>query len=366
MKKVFFVPAKVKEKGLLEGMEKAIALSAPQIAEGEIVVIKTHFGEYGNTRYIRPVFVAKVADMVKERGGEPFVTDTTALYRGKRHSLFSALAAAASHGFTAETMGCPVLIADGIRSSGYEVTVKNPLRLSKVKVASAIFEADFLITLSHFTFHPLVIPAASIKNVGMGCVTKETKLAMHAGSKVKFDEKKCLFCKACVKICPSEALEASDKKIEYDEKACIGCGGCIGECKEGALSVPWQMQGPRDVQAGILDGFKATLSTFGENKALFINICLDITEHCDCFAIADIPAIPDIGILVSDDALACDKTGFDLAKSSPEYPGSDWEKKKKGEERSISVPLLEADSFFGLAKEAGIGDLDYELVEVNQ
>jgi len=366
MKKVFFVPAKVREKGLLDGLEKAIALSCPQIAKGEAVAIKTHFGEYGNTRYIRPTFVRKVADMVKDKGGQPYVTDTTALYRGKRHSLFSALSAAASHGFTAETMGCPVLIADGIRSSGYEVSVKNPLRLSKVKVASAIFEADFLITLSHFTFHPLVIPAASIKNVGMGCVTKESKLAMHAGSKVRFNEKKCLFCKACVMICPSGALKAPDKRIEYDEKACIGCGECISECKEEALSVPWEKKGPRDVQAGILDGFKATLSTFGKNKALFINICMDITEHCDCFGKADIPVIPDIGILISDDALACDKAGFDLAKTSTEYPGSDWEKKKKGEERSISVALSEADSFFALAEEANIGDLDYELVEVNQ
>ncbi|MEK9148512.1 MAG: DUF362 domain-containing protein [Candidatus Desantisbacteria bacterium] len=364
MKKVFFVPAKVREKGLLDGLEKAIAISFPHIEKGEVVAIKTHFGEYGNTRYIRPTFGRKVADMVKEMGGEPFVTDTTALYRGKRHSLFSALSAAASHGFTAETMGCPILIADGIRSTGYEVIVKDPLKLSKVKVASLIFEADFLITLSHFTFHPLVIPAASIKNVGMGCVNKESKLAMHAGSKVKFNEKKCLFCQACVKICPSGALKSSNKKIEYDENLCIGCGGCIGECKEEALSVPWEKKGPRDVQAGILDGFKATLSTFKEKKALFINVCLDITEHCDCFGKADIPVIPDIGILISDDALACDKAGFDLAKAFPEYPGSDWDKKKKGEERSISTALSEADSFFALAKEAGIGDLDYELREV--
>ncbi|MDI6752128.1 MAG: DUF362 domain-containing protein [bacterium] len=361
MKKVFFVPAKVKEKGLLEGLEKAITLSSPQIEKEEAVAIKTHFGEYGNTRYIRPTFSKKVVDMVKEKGGQPFLTDTTALYRGKRHSLFSALSAAASHGFTGETMGCPVLIADGIRSTGYEAIVKDPLRLSKIKVASLVFEADFLIVLSHFTFHPLVIPAASIKNVGMGCVTKESKLAMHAGSEVKFNERKCLFCKACVKICPSGALKAKDKKIEYDEDLCIGCGECIGECKEEALSVPWEKKGPRDVQAGILDGFKATLSTFGKNKALFINICLDITQHCDCFQKADIPVIPDIGLLISDDALACDKAGFDLAAASPEYPGSDWDKKKKGEERNISIALSEADSFFGLAKKAGIGDLDYEL-----
>jgi uncharacterized Fe-S center protein len=364
MKKVFFAGAKVREKGLLDGLEKAITLSSPKIREGEAVAIKTHFGEYGNTRYIRPTFARKVAEMIKQMGGEPFVTDTTALYRGKRHSLFSALSTAASHGFTCETMGCPVLIADGIRSSGYEVSLQNPLRLPKVKVASLIFEADFLIVLSHFTFHPLVIPAASIKNVGMGCVTKESKLAMHSGSKVKFNENKCLFCKACVLICPAGALKVKDKKIEYDEKACIGCGECISECKEEAISVPWEKKGPRDVQAGILDAFKATLSTFGKNKALFINICLDITEHCDCFQKADIPVIPDIGILVSDDALACDKASFDLAKGFPEYPGSDWDKKKKGEERSISVALSEADSFFELAKESGIGDLDYELTKI--
>jgi uncharacterized Fe-S center protein len=40
------------------------------------VAIKLHFGERGNTAYVRPVFLRRIVDRVKELGGRPFLTDT--------------------------------------------------------------------------------------------------------------------------------------------------------------------------------------------------------------------------------------------------------------------------------------------------
>ena len=42
---------------------------------GKFVAIKLHFGELGNFAYIRPNYVKAVADLVKELGGKPFLTD---------------------------------------------------------------------------------------------------------------------------------------------------------------------------------------------------------------------------------------------------------------------------------------------------
>jgi uncharacterized Fe-S center protein len=41
-----------------------------------------HFGELGNLSYLRPNYAKAVADLVKELGGKPFLTDCNTLYPG--------------------------------------------------------------------------------------------------------------------------------------------------------------------------------------------------------------------------------------------------------------------------------------------
>ena len=43
--------------------------------EGKFVAIKIHFGELGNLAYLRPNYAKVVADLCKEQGGMPFLTD---------------------------------------------------------------------------------------------------------------------------------------------------------------------------------------------------------------------------------------------------------------------------------------------------
>ena len=52
--------------------------------QGKFTAIKMHFGELGNLATIRPQYVKAVADMVKEWGGKPFLTDCNTLYPGSR------------------------------------------------------------------------------------------------------------------------------------------------------------------------------------------------------------------------------------------------------------------------------------------
>lgn len=46
--------------------------------------IKIHFGELGNLAFLRPNYAKVVADLVKEGGGKPFLTDCNTLYVGSR------------------------------------------------------------------------------------------------------------------------------------------------------------------------------------------------------------------------------------------------------------------------------------------
>ena len=41
----------------------------------KFAAIKIHFGEPGNLAYLRPNYAKAVADVVKELGGKPFLTD---------------------------------------------------------------------------------------------------------------------------------------------------------------------------------------------------------------------------------------------------------------------------------------------------
>ena len=59
--------------------------------EGQFVAIKIHFGELGNVSYLRPNYARAVVDVVKELGGQPFLTDCNTLYPGSRKNTLEHL-----------------------------------------------------------------------------------------------------------------------------------------------------------------------------------------------------------------------------------------------------------------------------------
>jgi uncharacterized Fe-S center protein len=62
---------------------EAVDLGA-RVRERAFVAVKLHFGELGNTAYVRPVFVRKIVENIKQAGGQPFLTDANTLYVGTR------------------------------------------------------------------------------------------------------------------------------------------------------------------------------------------------------------------------------------------------------------------------------------------
>ena len=83
--------------------------------EGKFVAIKMHFGELGNISFLRPNYARAVVDVVKELGGKPFLTDCNTMYPGSRKNALEHLECAWQNGFTPLTVGCPILIGDGLQ-----------------------------------------------------------------------------------------------------------------------------------------------------------------------------------------------------------------------------------------------------------
>ena len=54
---------------------------------------------------------------------------------------------------------------------------------------------------------------------------------------VKNNPNKCLYCGACVGVCPSQALVLKDTKIVVYVDKCISCGACVAICPVGAMSL---------------------------------------------------------------------------------------------------------------------------------
>ena len=81
--------------------------------ENKFVAIKIHFGELGNLSFLRPNYARVVADVVKELGGKPFLTDCNTLYVGSRKNALEHIDCAYQNGFTPYATGCQVIIADG-------------------------------------------------------------------------------------------------------------------------------------------------------------------------------------------------------------------------------------------------------------
>lgn len=91
MQEVFFTDARAKvvdpdlwyqpHLSLVSKLEKLIDKSniLDFISTGDIVALKTHFGERGTTKTLRSVFIRKIAEKIKEKGGRVFVTETTGL-----------------------------------------------------------------------------------------------------------------------------------------------------------------------------------------------------------------------------------------------------------------------------------------------
>ena len=94
--------------------------------DGKFVAIKMHFGELGNLAFLRPNYAKAVADLCKEQGGLPFLTDCNTLYPGSRKNALEHLDCANLNGFNTISTGCQILIGDGLRGTDeIEVPVVN-------------------------------------------------------------------------------------------------------------------------------------------------------------------------------------------------------------------------------------------------
>lgn len=235
--------------------------------DNKFTAIKMHFGELGNISFLRPNYAKAVADVVKELGGKPFLTDCNTLYPGSRKNALEHLYCAWENGFTPLTVGCPILIGDGLKGTDdVEVPVEGGEYIKKALIGRAVMDADVFISLSHFKGHEMTGFGGAIKNIGMGCGSRAGKKEQHRNGKPSVDPELCRGCRLCMRQCANDGLvfDEAAKKMSINMENCVGCGRCIGACNFDAIDFCGQCrdEGTELPDGGVYEGGSGRTAAF--------------------------------------------------------------------------------------------------------
>ena len=273
--------------------------------DGKFVAIKMHFGELGNLAFLRPNYAKAVADLCKEQGGMPFLTDCNTLYPGSRKNALEHLECANLNGFNSISTGCQILIGDGLRGTDeVEVPVVNGEYCKTALIGHAIMDADIFISLTHFKGHEATGFGGALKNMSIGVASAHGKAHIHgAGDPAK--------------------LWTADHDSFLESMA---------------------------------EADQSVMAHMGRENILYISVANRLSVDCDCDAHPHEPEMADIGIFASTDPVALDKACVDAVYASPD-PG----KAALIERMESRNGIHTADTAFAM----GLGNLDYEIVSLD-
>ena len=256
------------------------------------VAVKIHSGEVGNQNFIRPDFLAPITKLV---GGE--IVECNTAYKGKRYSTSDHMDTMKLHGW------CDIAKVNILDSDGdLEVEIKGGKQINKNFLGAKIKDYDSLLVLSHFKGHPMGGFGGALKNISIGLASSYGKAYIHGAGE-------------------PEKLWTADHDSFLDSMA------------DAAKSV-------NDMFAG---------------RVAYINIMKNMSVDCDCCAVAEDPAIADIGILSSLNPVALDKACLDLV-----YASND-----EGRDHLIErIESRNGKRIIDTAVEIGLDSDEYELIEI--
>lgn len=256
------------------------------------VGVKVHSGEVGNQNFIRPDFMKPMVDKVNGA-----IVECNTAYEGKRNTTKEHWETMKLHGWT-DIAPVDILDEDG----DLELEVHGGKRLSKNYVGGHMKNYDSMLVLSHFKGHPMGGFGGALKNISIGLASSYGKAYIHGAG------------------VPEDIWTADHDKF---------------------------LESMADASKSIVEHYAG--------KIAFINIMKNMSVDCDCCAVAEDPAIGDIGILASLDPVALDQACLDKVYESDD-PGKPHLLERI--ESRNGVHTVEA------AEKIGVGSREYELIEL--
>ena len=294
--KVYFsrelTPEKVVE------MYRALGIELP----GKVAV-KLHSGEKGNQNFLTPEFWKP---MIDEVNGTVVECNTAygKAFGGVRDYTQEHLALIEEHGWSR------FFTVDLMDAEGPDLVwpVENGFVLKENRVGKNIVNYDSMLVLAHFKGHPMGGFGGALKQLSIGCGSREGKALIHSGG-------------------------ASADNIEC-----------------------WNVHAEQDRFLEAMADAASTVVKHFEGKIAFINVMKNLSVDCDCCEVAEDPCMKDIGILASLDPVAIDQACIDLVYAAKDDPGQAHFLERV--ESRHGVHTIEA------AAALGYGSREYELIEM--
>lgn len=256
------------------------------------VAVKVHSGEVGNQNFIRPDFMKPMVERVQGT-----IVECNTAYEGKRNTTKEHWDTMKLHGWT------DVAKVDILDEGGdLELPIDGGNVIDKNFVGANMKHYDSLLVLSHFKGHPMGGFGGALKNISIGLASSYGKAYIHGAG------------------VPEDIWTADHDKF---------------------------LESMADASKSIVEHYAG--------KIAFINIMKNMSVDCDCCAVAEDPAIGDIGILASLDPVALDQACLDKVYESDD-PGKPHLLERI--ESRNGVHTVEA------AEKIGVGSREYELIEL--
>ena len=272
--------------------------------------LKVHTGETGGKYFLRPEFLKEIYDAT----GGTFIECNTA-YKGARHTTELHEELLKAHNWSQYDI--EILDAygekEGTDNPDKELTIKDPVKISKNYVGGKIDNYESSIVLSHVKGHQMGGFGGALKQLSIGFASQRGKAYIHsAGNTTDW----------------TKAFECNTSQEDFT--ASMG-----------------------DAAASVVEYFRA------KGGIAFISVIANISLACDCAGgSAPEPKIHDIGILASTDPVAIDRAALDIIKARLEVPGT--------QDLLKQIANLKGENIITVAEKHKIGTTKYNLINVDQ
>lgn len=263
------------------------------------VAVKLHSGEEGNQNYVKPEFVKKIIDYVKGT-----VVECNTAYEGARNTSAKHKKLLEDHGWN------KYFNVDLMDEVGPDkvLEIPNGKIIKENYVGKNIDNYDAMLVLSHFKGHPMGGYGGALKQLSIGIASSNGKSWIHSGGVLK------------------DQTNLWSNIAEQDKF----------------------LEAMADAASSVVNYFKGNV--------VYINMMVNLSVDCDCFAVAEDPCMADIGILASTDPIAIDQACIDLIYNSQDKGRDHFVARV---ERQNGIHTIEA------AAELGFGTREYDLINID-
>ena len=295
-----FVTREISPESLIK-IYKALGVKA----EGRVAV-KISTGEGANPNYLKPELIGPLVNEVRGT-----LVECRTAYRGDRMEAKDHWRVIHDHGFD---QIAPVDLMD--EYDDIRIPVRDKTHLKYNIVGGHLAHYDFLIALNHFKGHPMGGYGGALKNLSIGCASRNGKAYIHSAGKVQTPEN----------LWTRENIGDQDAFLESMAAAA----------------------------QSVVDYFKA------ERGIIYISVMNNMSVDCDCVAHPAPVKLADYGILASTDPVALDQACVDIINQQKVTAESDPTDMLKRIDQQHGTHTI------NWAEKIGLGSKKYKLVSIDK